>query len=203
MTEFIALDLDGIFCDFTRACFIPAGERVLGRALPHLSEESYDLREQLGITSSEHDAIWESPELLETLLEAPAIERSLPLLDRIGSVEGFAFITARGHQGSPQAESIRSITVEWVRRRLGIAEPDIYFVEPSEKAIIARMLGATEMWEDHPETVLQLADCGIPVAMPVYGYNRHAESHPLVLPVHWNRPIAPPPRTCDYTRGAR
>jgi uncharacterized HAD superfamily protein len=187
---YITLDIDGVFCDFTRDCFAPAGERVLGRALPHLHEESYDLREQLDITDAEHDRIWKSGELLEALAEAPVIERSLPLLNLLAGAEGFAFITARGHLGSPQAEPIRSITLEWVRRRLGIAEPDIYFVEPSEKAIIARMLGATEMWEDHPATVLQLADCGIPVLMPVYGYNRHAESHPLVHPVRWNRPIA-------------
>lgn len=190
--EFLALDLDGVFVDFTRDCFAPAGERVLGRALPHLSEDSYDLREQLGITSAEHDAIWESAELLDAMLAAPPIARSLPLLDRMAEVEGYAFITARGHDGSPQARSIRRITEHWVRHQLGIPEPLIYFVEPSEKVIIAQLLGATEMWEDHPETTLQLANRGIPVMMPVYDYNRHAESHPLVFPVHWNRPIANP-----------
>lgn len=190
MSEFLCLDLDGVFCDFTRDCFLSAGERVLGRPLQHLREDTYNLKDQLGITEEEHSAIWHSEELLDALLEAPIIERSRPLLDLITSAEGFAFITARGHQGSPQAESIRRITEHWVRHRLGIAEPLIYFVEPSEKVIIAQLLGATEMWEDHPETVLQLANRGIPVVMPVYGYNRHAESHPLVYPVHWNRPIA-------------
>lgn len=192
MSEFLCLDLDGVFCDFVRDCFIPAGERVLGRKLPHLREDSYDLREQLGITTLEHDAIWESSELLDAMLDASPIPRSLPLLNRLEEVEGYAFITARGHDGSPQAESIRRITEHWVRHRLGIPEPLIYFVEPQEKVIIAQLLGATEMWEDHPDTVLQLASKGIAVRMPVYGYNRRAESHPLVLPVRWNHSIADP-----------
>lgn len=106
------------------------------------------------------------------------------------TAEGFAFITARGAEGTANAMGTRRITEHWVRHSIGIPDPELYFVKPSEKVIIARMLGATEMWEDHPETVLQLANAGIRTHMPLYGYNRHI-AHPLVLPVPWNRNADP------------
>jgi len=188
LRNFLALDLDGVFVDWTRDCFAPAGERVLGRKLPHLREDSYDLRLQLGITSAEHDRIWHSEELLHRIRFAPVMnDKVRQLLE-----QPHCFITSRSTSPLERrnADAIRRATVEWVRRELG-SPGDVHFVPPSEKAKLALELGATLAYEDKPETVEQLTAAGIRVRMPLYRYNRHLSSRPLVFAVHWNRRINP------------
>jgi uncharacterized HAD superfamily protein len=182
----IALDLDGIFVDFTRDIFIPAGELLLNRVLPQLHESTYDLRDQLGLSDTEHRRIWESDELCRMLLTAsPINHRCELLLDG----ESHCFITSRGTSGLERnnANLIRMNTRRWVRETLR-DHSDIHFVEAREKTNRAMDLGIKQAWEDHPDTALAMAEAGIRVRMPVYGYNSGVYHHRITRIEGWREP---------------
>lgn len=66
-------------------------------------------------------------------------------------------------------------------------ESPIHFVPTTEKANPAMTLRATLMREDHPATALALAQDGIHVMLPRFGYNRRVS--PLIHPVAgWREP---------------
>jgi len=180
-------DLDGIVVDFTRDIFIPAGEQVLCWKLPQLSEDTYDLADQLGLTTREHDRIWASPELKFRMLTAPVINRECHQL--VAGSGRHIFITSRGCDPRiPDWQGFRELTEHWVRHALKDDSP-VFFAGPHEKALVARTLGVNTAWEDHPTIVADLVAAGIRVSMPVYDYNRKL-AHPLIHRVeNWRRPI--------------
>lgn len=179
-------DIDGVLCDWTRDVFLPAGERVLGRPLEQSSEDSYDLCENLGITAAECRRIWDSNELRWAMLDAPLMNNRVGHI--LDSPEDHCFITARGTDGHPADQLFRVITRRWLRRQFPGDLSPIHFVPAEQKVALALELGVRSAWEDHPNTALAMAEAGIRVRMPLYGYNRHLE-HRLITRVEgWREP---------------
>lgn len=181
-------DLDGVLVDFVEV-FRDAASRVLGQEPQVRHEDTYDLRDQLGLSVREYERVWRSPEIVEALLRAPLMNHDIESMVGEGP---HVFITARGTSEleCDHADMIRLATRTWLRRMIPGDYSPVYFVEASGKADLARSLGCRAAVEDAPSTVEELLARGIPVAMPVYGYNAHlAESHPLITTLRgWREP---------------
>jgi len=186
VSDLTYFDIDGVLTDFVRV-FQVAGERELGRELPVHREDSYSLRDQLELSTREHERIWRSPHLLDAMLGAPPMNHELESLVGAGR---HCFITARGTSELERdhADSIRIGTRAWLRRHFVEDFSDIHFVPAEGKAQLALELGVRVAYEDHPQTALDLALAGIAVRMPCYDYNRFV-LHRLITPIEgWREP---------------
>jgi uncharacterized HAD superfamily protein len=168
----IALDIDGVVCDFNKDIFLPVARRVLNRQIDEVPVNDYHFRKLYGITKEEEQRVWDSEWLLYYMERATPIVRAITLLNTLERAgEDHCFITARGtHQEDPQWSAFRHVTGKWMRETVG-SFMFVYYVKPENKVHTAVEIGVTQMWEDHPDTAIALADAGIEVFMPAFGYN--------------------------------
>jgi hypothetical protein len=185
----IALDIDGIVCPFASGVWVPAMNKTLHKNIEIVGEgdtNTLDFSTRFNLTKKEVGYVWGSRHLLDYMRSVRPIPRGFTIVRGLENrKEDYCFITSRGsHNDSERSLLIRDITIKWVKEELYSNAP-VYFERKLEKQVKAVELGVTTMWEDHPETMVLLADNNIDVFSPLYGYNEHVKHDRIILIEDW------------------
>lgn len=159
-----AYDIDGVLVDYVSDVFLKlasmAGYKELSAA-----EQDYDFcklynmpRENLIGMYKEYGHI------------VPELMRRCEPLDILNPLPGDYLVTARGSTDDmTYNKEVRDATREWVQKYY----PDtvLLFTNDSDKARLCKTLGASELVEDRPRTMLDCKAVGLPVRAVLWYYN--------------------------------
>lgn len=168
-----AIDIDGCLANFCQV-WCDAANEVLGTELSGVAS-AWDM-ESYGLTTEQVKAVWNSEAINRHWAKAQPFAEAREFLSFIP--DGSLYITARGNNlKHDNAVYLRQMTIAWL---LEHGFPELPIVYSSDKLNVAELYDLWEALEDQPDQVLEYANAGLKVFMPVYPYNEHV-SHPNVV----------------------
>lgn len=180
MSRAIAIDVDGVIADFGVG-FCAAASKVTGRTITIVDETTWSLSLAHGLNQQETELVWNSGLLVDELLHVPSFARGVA--SAASAPFGSMFVTARGSNiHRPFAFDMRLMTMRYLMA-LGL---DLPIAFTNDKVEFIEQHGFSQAIEDCPDHVRELADAGIMVTMPVYGYNQHLVDYKNVFPAIWS-----------------
>lgn len=188
----VLADIDGVIASFVDA-YLDTLRELYGLSFTLEDVTDWSFSRALGITEAQDVSIWESPLLAANMAKAPVLPGGRRALDaHFAAGDTVVYGTARGTgangQAAAQMKADRELTPHYLASN-GFLPAGTDIIYSGDKLGLANYVNPGLCYEDAPHNVLQLAEAGFPVVMPVFGYNRHVPAHPLITRVEgWHLP---------------
>lgn len=184
----IAIDIDGILCDFDRDVWRPAFRDVVGRHPAIIDSSAYHMHLRYDATEEECAEVWaNNPAIIKHMLVAPPIPEAVTEVNGL-STDVAILLTARGTHGTlTDSEPVRSATRRWVSRVFGgHRAPKTLFVPADDKVSFCYRNGITTLYEDKPSTIRDALDVGMTVYSLKWDYNSEIHNDERVAFLDWS-----------------